>query len=302
MRAAIKNLAIYWPSCRSKLISLLLLGLSASYCAQVHAQPLACYFPTESNVTYSQVLALAIDEPNQILQYGEAPLQFGELWLPPFQPTADFSVKPPLVILIHGGCWLNAYDIAHTHALSTALAQSGYAVWAPEYRRTGDEGGGWPGSYHDIKQAINFILNASTQQIDLSKVALVGHSAGGHLALLAGGELSESVAAVIGLAAIIDIAEYAKGSNSCEAATPSFMAGTPQEKPADYAQANPIQQPLHPNTVLIHGTADAIVSIEQAQLLADRLQKVEGAGHFDMVHSGTPAFQELLKQLARALP
>ncbi|MFT7506823.1 MAG: acetyl esterase/lipase [Gammaproteobacteria bacterium] len=46
----------------------------------------------------------------------------------------------PLVILIHGGCWLRAYDIQHTFALSTGLAQAGFNVWSLEYRRSGDIG------------------------------------------------------------------------------------------------------------------------------------------------------------------
>ena len=82
------------------------------------------------------------------MSYAGQPQQYGELWLP--EGIGPF----PVVVFVHGGCWLNAFDITHTHAASTALAQAGYAVWSLEYRRVGDPGGGWPGTFDDISLGV----------------------------------------------------------------------------------------------------------------------------------------------------
>lgn len=273
------------------------MGMSVS---ALDATPLSCYLPTESNVSYSDVLALPKGSPDQVLSYGRDPLQFGELWLPAQSNVEAATRDVPLVVFVHGGCWLNAYDISHTHAFSTALAQAGYAVWSVEYRRTGDAGGGWPGSFEDILAAIDYVDQLPEQAIDLSKVAIAGHSAGGHLVLLASEASKTRFAATIGLAAIVDIEQYAQGSNSCEVATPKFMGGTPTQQPAAYEAANPAGKVLGETTVLVHGDVDTIVPLKQTAAYPQHLRLVEGAGHFDMIHPGTPAFQELLKQLARA--
>ena len=264
-----------------------------------------CYLPTESNVAYSDVLKQTTGSPVAVIPYADDPLQFGELWLPSndsFDQKTAASSSHPLVVLIHGGCWLSAYDISHSHALSTALANSGYAVWAVEYRRSGNPGGGWPGSYHDILEAISHVNKLSEPRVDTEQVAIVGHSAGGHLALLAGADQSlneqVNIAGVIGLAAIVDIESYALGTNSCQTATPQFMFGTPAEKPVAYAAANPANKVQHPNTLLLHGSLDNIVPLAQATTSGIEFQTIEGAGHFDMIHPSTQAFQALLKQLA----
>ena len=257
-----------------------------------------CHVPNSSNVSYSQVLEYQKRSPQHVLSYGEDALQFGELWLP--NNNTELPVeKSPLVILIHGGCWLSEYDIKHTHALSSALADSGYAVWAVEYRRTGDKGGGWPGSFADINAAIDYASELSNFPVDTDHMTLIGHSAGGHLALLAGTKERPEVSAVIGLAAIVDIERYAAGSNSCQTATPRFIGGSPAERPGLYKDANPVGKKLHPKTILLHGTEDSIVPISQTETVDVQTEIISGAGHFDMVHPGTPAFQQLLKQLAK---
>lgn len=243
-----------------------------------------------NNVSYGSLLKLPKSQPSKIISYGRDPLQFGELWLPNTTNPAN-----PMVVLIHGGCWLKDYDIKHTHAASTALAQAGYIVWSIEYRRTGNTGGGWPGSFDDIKSAIR---KAKTLPQFKGKMVLMGHSAGGHLAVLAGQYFNrlrdKSIQKVIGLAPIIDVEQYAKGQNSCQKATPAFFGGPYASYKAYYDSANPMKQGFHPNTVMIHGDQDKIVPISQSKNSKQKFVPVRNAGHFDMLHNKSYAWQQIL--------
>ena len=249
----------------------------------------------KSNVSYKSVTGLDFVEADKKLVYGDInpELQYGLLWLPK-KPVPEN--KPPLIVLVHGGCWLNAYDIRHSYALSSALAGAGYAVWSLEYRRTGDEGGGWPGSFDDIRQGLAFTSTLKAYPVDLDRMVIMGHSAGGHLALLAASE-NQNIDAVIGLAAITDIVEYSRGENSCQTATIDFMGGVYEDNQAAYEAANPVGKTLGRNTILLQGDADVIVPLEQSQLAGATVVVFEGAGHFDWIHPGTAAFQLLLSTL-----
>lgn len=259
--------------------------------------------------TFSNVLDLDWREADLRSHYGDLPEQFAELWLP-----AGADGNAPLLILIHGGCWLEEYDIAHIRPLATALANNGYAVWALEYRRIGQEGGGWPGTFLDIADGMDALKNLNHEQVDKSCVIFLGHSAGGQLALWAaarnslqpGQELHREepfmAHGVIGLAAITDLAAYAEGDSKCQQATPRLMGGMAEEYPARYAQASPAELGTSVPTVLLQGDADAIVPPGQANALpAATLRCIEGAGHFDLIHPGTPAFGLLLAEIERIL-
>lgn len=249
----------------------------------------------ESNVSYTSVTALDFRPADHNLVYGDddPALQYGMLWLPANLPA---NAHAPLVIFIHGGCWLNAFDIQHSLPSSAALADAGYAVWSIEYRRTGDAGGGWPGTFSDIRQAIAHISQLADYPVDTGQVVIAGHSAGGHLALLAGSELP-AVKAVVGLAAITDIVSYSRGSNSCQKATLEFMGGDYETRPTAYHAANPAEKALHQRSVTLQGDADAIVPPAQAELRAATTKMLDGAGHFDWIHPHTEAFQLLLATL-----
>jgi acetyl esterase/lipase len=227
------------------------------------------------------------------IAYGADPLQYALLWR---AKPLENKLHKPLVILIHGGCWLSAYDIKHTYALSTGLAQAGFNVWSLEYRRSGDAGGGWPGTYEDIKAGILASASYNSGEFALSGSVLIGHSAGGHLALLAGGEIKQ-LKGVIGLAAITDIEEYAAGSNSCQKVTKDFMQGMPKDKSAEYQLANPSQQPLHVNTLILQGDKDNIVPAFELHKLQLKSIVLDGVGHFDWIHPGSAAFSTLTQHL-----
>ncbi len=260
-------------------------------------------------VSFTDVTALPVAGTPERLRYGDAPSQFGELWLPEGTET-----QAPLIILIHGGCWLADYDVEHVRALASALRDEGYAVWAPEYRRVGEPGGGWPGTFDDVAAAVDHVRKLSPGEVDLDRVVIAGHSAGGHLALWAAARpaFAESspfhdskaleVAGVVGLAAITDLAAYAAGDNSCQQVTPRLMEGMPEEQPGRYSAASPAGLTPHAKTVLLHGLADSIVPPDQAkQLKHAHLVGIPYAGHFDLIHPGTAAFPPLLETLAMLL-
>jgi len=254
------------------------------------------------NVSFDAVLALNTLntwEPDLRLSYGEDPLQFGWLWLP-LRERPD----PALIVFIHGGCWLNEYAVDHSFALAGALAERGFAVWSIEYRRSGDPGGGWPGSLEDILAALKYRQHLSAYDLQSYPFAILGHSAGGHLALLAGARLAQqetNLAMVAALAGISDLVSYGRGDGDCEQAVSRFMGGDADNLAANYQQASPARQTLHPRTWVFHGGADSIVPLSQANLNGTILRVLPEAGHFDWIHPGSAAFQLLLASLELAL-
>ncbi len=238
---------------------------------------------------YDEVAGLSARDAAERITYGNDPLQYALLW-----PAIEARGT---VIFVHGGCWLSAYDLSHSRPFSAALADAGYDSWSLEYRRTGNPGGGWPGSAEDVHRAIAAVLkNAPTPP-----VFLLGHSAGGHLALLSARDF-DAVTGTIGLAAITDLVTYAQGTNSCEQATSAFMGGAPEALPDAYAEATLVNKPVHGNTILLHGGRDAIVAPAHAALAGAETLLLPEAGHFDWIHPHSEAFHAVLRTLAETTP
>ena len=197
------------------------------------------------------------------LHYGSDPLQFGELRLPKVEGEV------PVVIVVHGGCWAERLPGAHplpdaslTQRLAAALASGGVATWNIEYRRTGGPGGGWPNTYLDLGEAVDYLRTiAPTYHLDLSKVFVVGHSSGGQLALWLGARSKLSKASPLymehplALREIIDIdgppdlttAQPLESTFCPMPAITQFLEGTPAEKPGRYHDGS--AQPLLPLNV-----------------------------------------------------
>lgn len=112
------------------------------------------------------------------IDYGPDPLNFGELTLP--EGDGPF----PIVAFVHGGCWRSTGGSpAGYRAMATELAQAGIAGWNLEYRRVGHDGGGWPGTFLDLGNGINFLARlAEDHPLDVGRLVIVGHSSGGHFA------------------------------------------------------------------------------------------------------------------------
>ena len=265
--------------------------------------------PMRTQVGYGELLSLETRPSDSTITYGDDPLQRVEVW----RATAPANTA---LVFIHGGCWLNAYDLNHAKGFYHALAEKGITTYAVEYRRTGDEGGGWPGSLHDVEAGITASLDDVARSNSKQTVVLAGHSAGGHLALLAVQSLGAvspgtiksdnansghanntnvQIQSVLGLAAITDVAKYATGTNSCQSATPAFMGGEPSTAESAYIAATPDSSksdiPFH----LLHGSSDSIVPVHHASLTGAASTIVPSGGHFDWLHPESTSFHALLE-------
>src|SRR5690349_17022647 len=132
-------------------------------------------------ISFRDLLARPRAKPSEIVHYAPGAHQFAELWLP--KGAGPF----PTVVLIHGGCWLAELPGTELMAYMAAdLREHGYAVWSIDYRRIGEAGGGYPGTYQDTGAAIDRLRAiAVAKKLDLTHLVAIGHSAGGHLALWA---------------------------------------------------------------------------------------------------------------------
>ena len=261
-------------------------------------------------VSFSEIQALEYSAPNEVVPYGAGEHQFAEYWHPG-------TSEPALVILIHGGCWSNEYGLDHIRALASKLKGSGYAVWSTEYRRVGDVGGGWPGTFEDIADSLNYTDKLSN--INQHAKFVMGHSAGGHLALWVaaaghlplesplGKRMKTQIQGAIGLAPIADLAAYSLGDNSCEVVTEKLMGGSAIDLAERYALGSPAALLPSIDSILIHGEADTIVNISQSQRYAASSSRasiipLKGLGHFDMINPEGPVFDRIIEALVRLKP
>ena len=215
----------------------------------------------------------------------------------PRQPRAP---RPPLVVLLHGGFWKQAYDRRHTRPLAAALAAEGHVVVTPEYRRVGGAGG-WPTTGEDVEEAMR-AAPALLRGLGVATdgVTLVGHSAGGHLALwLANQHLPVDL--VVGLAPVADLRAAARDRLG-SGATQALLGGEPNDVPDRYQAVDPmVRLADRPACAvrLVHGTEDEDVPVSMSRGLADAhayvdLRALDGVGHMDLVDPGSAAWPEVL--------
>jgi acetyl esterase/lipase len=232
--------------------------------------------------------------------YGQDPQHFAELRFPvgrgPF----------PFLFVIHGGFWQSSYDLSHIGHLCAAFTSKGIITCNIEYRRLGDAGGGWPGTFQDIALATDHILEmfSSDQRVDAARTAVIGHSAGGHLALWLGGRhrISSSsplhadpkyrLGIAVSLAGVCNLRAAWKQRLGKGVVT-RLMGGTPDQYPDRYDAGSPIELlPTGTRQVLIHGSVDDIVPASQSEEFVERaerlgecptLVKLDGIGHFELI-------------------
>jgi acetyl esterase/lipase len=242
----------------------------------------------------TSILDLTPPPADARIAYGDAPQQFGDLRLP------AGAGPHPVAIVIHGGYWRSAYGLEHIGHLCAALTRAGVATWSLEYRRIGDPGGGWPGAGEDVSRGAEYARTlAQSYPLDLTRVVVVGHSAGGQLALWLAAQHKLPLRGVVSLAGIADL-RRAWELGLSRGVVAELLGGTPREYPERYRRASPIELlPLRVPERLLHGTRDDVAPTEisrrfQAAAAAAgddaRLIELPDAGHFDLIDPRTPAW------------
>lgn len=226
--------------------------------------------------------------PDAVLRYAD----FDEGLIDLHLPAAPNGI---LVVLIHGGFWMEEWDRTHTRGQARGLAGRGFTVATPEYRRVGGSGG-WPRTAYDVEAAVS-ALPGLLAGLDLTyeRSALVGHSAGGHLALwLASRPVAAGVNQVIGLAPVVDLVR-ADELDLDEGAVSRFLGGAPV---TDADPMTLLTQPPSAEVVLIHGDADQPVPIELSHRFVAAhpwaaLIELAEVGHFEFLDPEHPVQQVL---------
>jgi acetyl esterase/lipase len=233
------------------------------------------------------------------LAYGPDPNQFVELRFP-----SNGKDPHPVVLFIHGGYWRAKYDLTYAGHLCHALKHIGIATWNVEYRRVGNPGGGWPGSFEDIRSAYRLLTakaKSALPPFDLKRLCIAGHSAGGQLALcLAAHE--PAITRVISLAGVLDLRRAWELHLSNDAVA-GFLGCPPADVPDHYREASPAEQHIRAKQILIHGTSDKDVPYEISQSYAEKKKSSEHVelitiphtGHFEIVDPASGVWDKVQK-------
>jgi acetyl esterase/lipase len=235
--------------------------------------------------------------PAPSLAYGDHPHSVANLHLP-----SSEGGPWPCVVLVHGGFWRSGWDRTLMTPLAHDLARRGIAAWNIEFRRVGQEGGGWPGTFEDAAAAIDHL--AGVEQVDTARIATCGHSAGGHLALwlAARHRLASGVGAsprvrplaAVSQAGVCDLERAWRddlGDGAVEALLGPLAEGSERLAAASPAALTPLGVPQ----LLLHGSEDDVVLLSQSRdyCARDRLAELlelEGADHFDVIDADHEAW------------
>ena len=274
-----------------------------------------CLWPAPLVAQYlsaQDVLSAEPVEPDFVLTYGADPDQFGYLRLP------EGSGPFPVLVVIHGGCWLSFANLEYMGHFAADFAEAGVATWNIEYRRVDSPGGGWPNTFLDVAHGIDPLrFLESEYRLDLSQVVVVGHSSGGHLALWAAGRSKvpkgsplhlamplpiNGVVSLAGpgeLAPLRDLDNQVCGGDVID----QLMGGSPEEVPAHYAAGAPVRLlPFGVPVRLMTGVDDPAVTPRFADAFAAAVMEagddvtavtLEGASHFEAVVPGTDVWFEV---------
>jgi acetyl esterase/lipase len=240
------------------------------------------------------------------VHYGSEPSQFGDLRLPPGPGPHRVAV------ILHGGFWRAAYDLLHLGHLAAALTAEGIATWNIEYRRVGEPGGGWPGTFEDVARAFRFVDElAAAHPLDPARPVAVGFSAGGHLALWAAAchrvaSAAHSPARPLSLAGVVALAPIADLVAAADrklngAAVADLLGGSPSAVPERYAAASPrALLPSGARQVVIHGADDPQVPVELSESYVEAARRcadpaelviLPATGHFELIDPRSSAWQ-----------
>ncbi len=244
-----------------------------------------------------RIAGAALRRPPGRIHYGEHPRQVADLHTPS-EPGLH-----PVVVVLHGGYWRPPYTRLVTRPLCLDLVRRGYAAYNVEYRRLGRDGGGWPQTFQDVAAAIDHLAGLEDAAIDLDRVTLLGHSAGGQLALWAAGRAWLPSGAV-GSAPLVrpaGVAALAAVSNleGAGATARELLGGAPTVVPGRWAQADPMRRlPLEVPVGLVHAVDDETVPVERSREYAAAARAAGGVvtltecpgGHRDPIDPASRAW------------
>ena len=256
--------------------------------------------------------------PQLVAPYGPDSLQFGELRLP------DGQGPFPLAVVIHGGCWTKGFaTLKNTAAVASALLDDGIATWNIEYRQVGNPGGGWPNTFLDVGAGVDHLRTLATKYpIDLSRIAVIGHSAGAHLALWAAGRphLASSssirgqnplaVRAAVAIDGPGDLAGLV-GPDARICGSPviaGLMGGIPAAVPKRYREASPKEMlPLGVRQYLVSAAVLTAADAQRYEVAARAagdsafVLAVTSGGHFGVIAPGTTFWTPVRAFIRQAL-
>jgi acetyl esterase/lipase len=255
--------------------------------------------------TETEVLSTPGAPPDAVVRYGDHPDQLLDVHLPPVPG------KPaPVVFLVHGGFWRQEYDRVHTRPMAQALAARGWAVVTPEYRRTGGDGG-WPATFDDKADAlahVSRLADVAPDRLAPEEVTLLGHSAGGHLALWLATRprrpTTPRLRRVVALAPVADL-RAAHEHDLGDGAVADLMGGAPHERPDAYAAADPAALLSGAGTggagvevVVLHGEEDDQVPLHLSRDLPGvRHVALPGVDHYAPIDPLSAAWPHVLAAL-----
>lgn len=225
------------------------------------------------------------------MRYGEEPSQYFEQW--PQSGKTVVSESSRVAVLIHGGYWRAAFDAKLMHPIAEHLTSRGWTVRNLEYRRIGEVNNPWEAMQSDICEGLSTVP---------SDAILIGHSAGGHLALWAVAGCSSGFGGVVALAPVSDIVA-AGNLGLSNGATEELLGATVDDNPQDYLAASPRHLlPLGIPLLVVHGQADVNVPHEMSQYLVAAATKagddvsfldLEGVDHMSIIDPTTPTWRDI---------
>ncbi|MFW0791839.1 alpha/beta hydrolase family protein [Gordonia sp. CPCC 205333] len=247
--------------------------------------------------------------------YGDAPAQFGHVYLPACTPE-DYQTVP-LVVLVHGGYWSTEFSLTIETAIARSLAERDAVVWNIEYRRVGDPGGGWPNTGRDVVAALRALDGPVAaalpddvrRRVAWGSVSVVGHSAGGMLAVWATAEIGAvtgraAITTVIAQSAPLDLTVaggHERGS------VRKLMGVSYDVAPQRYREASPACQPVcAAHIIAIHAGDDEMVPVGSSRHYVDtvtargqsaQLIVVDGERHEAFIHPGSACARRTVRLL-----